>query len=165
MADWASVGHGMRRRSGKPMNHHEAAGESMTRKHYTSDEVHEMAQNAGSARIPMGMDASDTSAPCGMCGSSPCVCSSGQTDELNAGEFAGTLMPRHNTQAMDPSNPGSKQNRVNIERIGATYRVEASTMGLMDPTLGPTQQHGRIVPSVMGRNTPNFYSGEQDSYI
>jgi len=162
MASWASIGHNARRRAGMPSNHHEAAGENMNRQHHTSDEVHEMAQNAGSARIPMGMD---SYAPCGMCGQSPCACSAGQTDELGNDQFAGTLMPRHNTQAMDPSNPGSKQNRVNIERIGATYRIEASTMGLMDPTLGPTQQGGRIVPSVMGRNTPNFYSGEQDSYL
>lgn len=148
MASWASIGHGMRRRSGLPSSHHESAGENMNRQHHTSDEVHEMAQNAGSARIPMGDDAYGN-----------------QTDELNTGEFAGMMVPRQNVQAGDPSNPGSKQNRVNIERIGATYRIEASTMGLMDPTLGPTQQGGRIVPSVMGRNAPNFYSGEQDSYL
>lgn len=150
MANWASLGHGMRRRSGLPSNHHEETGEDMGRQHYTADEVSEMAHNAGSARVPMGDEA---------------YTGAGQQDELDADQFAGQLVPKNSTQAMDPSNPGSKQNRVNIERIGATYRVTASTTHFMDPTLGPTQQGGRIVPSVLGRQNPNFQGGEQDSYL
>lgn len=149
MADWASLGHGMRRRSGLPSNHHEETGESMGRQHYTADEVAEMAHNAGSARVPMGDEAYE---------------GAGQMDELDADEFAGTLVPRHNAQSMDPTG-GGKANRVNVERIGATYRVSASTTHFMDPTLGPTQQGGRIVPSVAGRNTPNFESGNEASYL
>lgn len=150
MADWASLGHGMRRRSGLPSNHHEETGEDMGRQHYTADEVAEMAHNAGSARVPMGDEA---------------FAGAGQQDELDADQFAGKLVPKQNTQAGDPTNPGSKQNRVNIERIGATYRITASTTHFMDPTLGPTQQGGRIVPSVAGRNTPNFESGNEASYL
>jgi len=150
MADWASIGHGMRRRMGAPSSHHESAGANMTRQHYTSDESYELASQQSSSRIPMGDDA---------------FTGAGQQDELNAGEFAGTLMPRHNTQAMDPSNPGSKANRVNIERIGATYRVTAGVTGLVDPTMGPTQSSGRIVPSVHGRNTMDFQSAEESSYL
>jgi len=149
MADWASLGHGMRRRSGLPSNHHEETGEDMGRQHYTADEVAEMAHNAGSARVPMGDEA---------------FTGAGQNDEFGD-QFHGTLVPKQNVQAGDPTNPGSKQNRVNIERIGATYRVEASTTHFMDPTLGPTQQGGRIVPSVAGRQAPNFAGGEQDSYL
>ena len=150
MSNWASLGHGMRRRSGLPSNHHEETGDSMGRQHYTADEVAEMAHNAGSARVPMGDDA---------------FMGAGQQDELSSDAFAGALVPRQGAQSADPTDPGSKQNRVNIERIGASYRVNASTTHFMDPTLGPTQQGGRIVPSVRGRQAPNFASGEQDSYL
>jgi hypothetical protein len=80
-------------------------------------------------------------------------------------QFAGTMMPRNNTQAGDPSYPGSKANRVNIERIGATYRITAEYGQVIDPSVGPTQANGRIVPSVQGRQNPNFQSGEEYSYI
>lgn len=148
MADWASIGHGMRRRNGLPSNHHEETGDSMGRQHYTADEVAEMAHNAGSARVPMGDEAF----------------SMNQVDELSSGAFAGSLVPRHNVQAGDPAAQPLAA-RQNIERIGATYRVEASTTGLMDPTLGPTQAQARIVPSVHGRNTVDFESAEQSSYL
>lgn len=150
MADWASIGHGMRRRAGLPSSHHESAGASMTRSHYTSDEAYELASQQSSSRIPMGDDA---------------FMGAGQNDEFSEGEFAGTLVPRHNLQAGDPTNPGSKVNRVNIERIGATYRIEAGVSGLMDPTAGPTQANARIVPSVHGRNTVDFQSAEESSYL
>ena len=150
MADWASMGHGMRRRAGVPSNHHEQAGDDMGRQHYTSEEHHEMASKQSSSRIPMGNEAF--------------ALNGGQTDELDANQFAGNLVPRNNVQSADPAAQpvGVRQN---IERIGATYRVTASTSGLMDPTLGPTQASGRIVPSVRGRNTVDFGSAEQSSYL
>jgi hypothetical protein len=162
MASWASKGHNARRRAGLPSNHLESAGAGMNRSHITSDEAHEMAGQMDSARVPMGMDAY---APCGTCGSEPCQCGN-STDELGTNQFSGMMMPRHNTQAGDPTYPGSKQNRVNVyERMGAQYRVDAQYGAVIDPSVGPTQANGAIVPSVAGRQNPNFQSGEQYSYI
>lgn len=149
MADWASIGHGMRRRAGLPSSHHESAGASMNRQHYTSDEAYELASQQSSSRIPMGDDA---------------YMGAGQNDEFSEGQFVGTMVPRQNVQSMDPT-AGGKANRANIERIGATYRVTAATTGLIDPTLGPTQASARIVPSVHGRNTVDFQSAEESSYL
>lgn len=138
MANWSSIGHGMRRRMGAPSNHHEAAGTSMARVHKTSEEATSEAAVSGSARIPIG-----AAAPA----------------------LQGTLVPRKNVQAGDPTNPGSKQNRVNIERVGATYRVQPkSTFMQLDPASGPTMANARIVPSVQGRVNPNFDAGIQSSY-
>jgi len=162
MVSWVKAGHNARRRSGAPSSYTEAAGASMNRDHITSDEAHSLAQQADSARVPMGMDGY---AACGMCGSSPCACPSGSSDELGQEQFSGTMMPRNNVQAGDPTYPGSKVNRQNIERIGATYRVTAEYGQVIDPTVGPTQANGRIVPSVAGRQNPNFQSGEEYSYI
>lgn len=135
MANWASLGHGMRRRTGAPSNHLESAGHEMAeRKHATSDEAHESALAAGSARIPMG----STPTP------------------------RGTLVPKKSTQAADPT-AGGKANRTNIERIGATYRVNAKTSAQIDPAAGATMASGRIVPSVAGR--AGFQSGVQGSSI
>lgn len=47
------------------------------------------------------------------------------------------------------------------ERLGASYRVTADISSLMEPSHGPTQNQGRIVPSVRGRQNPNFQSGIQ----
>jgi hypothetical protein len=121
----------------------------MSRSHYTADEVYELAHQHGSSRIPMGDDA---------------YMGAGQNDEFSPEQFSGTLVPKQNVQSMDPSAQPLAP-RQNIERIGATYRIEAGIPGTMDPTLGPTQAGGRIIPSVMGRQAPNFYGGEQDSYL
>jgi len=134
MANWSSIGHGMRRRMGAPSNHLEAAGTSMARNHPTSDEA--LAQSGNSARVPMGA----------------------------APALQGTLIPKHNTQAGDPTNPGSKANRVNIERVGATYRVTANMGATIDPAAGATMASARIIPSIQGRENPNFESGIQSTY-
>lgn len=137
MANWSDIGHGMRRRMGAPSNHHESAGHEMAeRNHMTSDEAMEQQAAMGSARVPVGA----------------------------VPQYQGTLMPRHNTQAADPSDPGSKQNRVNIERLGATYRVTAAMGASIDPAAGATMASARIVPSIQGRENPNFESGIQQSY-
>ena len=140
MAAWASQGHGMRRRTGAPSNHHESAGKSMNRNHATSDEAMSSAAAAGSPRATMGMDAYQVSEPPAM---------------------VGTQVPKKNVQAADPTNPGSKQNRVNIEKLGASYRVSVPFTPTIDPAAGPTMQSARIVPSVPGRENPNFESGIQ----
>ena len=137
MASWASQGHGLRRREGNPSNHLESAGKNMARTHQTSDEAYEAAMSAGSHRIPMG----STPAP------------------------SGTLVARKNTQAAYPT-AGGKANRQNIEKIGASYRVQPkATYVQVDPAAGPTMANAKIVPSVQGRNTPNFTSGIQTSTL
>ena len=136
MAAWASMGHGMRRRTGAPSNHLEAAGKNMARYHQTSDEAHSDAAAMGSARIPIG-----AAAP--------------------APVLKGTLIPKKNVQAGDPTNPGSKANRQNIEKVGATYRVGAKFTVQLDPAAGPTMASARTIPSVSGR--AGFESGIQAS--
>ena len=144
MAHWASQGHGMRRRAGNPSNHLESAGTPMARYHKTSDEHHADAAAAGSHRIAIGMDAyTATPAP----------------------TLQGTLVPKKNVQAMDPT-AGGKANRQNIEKIGASYRVAPkSTYVQLDPAAGPTMANARIIPSVAGRVNPNFQGGSQASYL
>lgn len=145
MANWASQGHGMRRRTGAPSNHLESAGTNMARFHQTSDEAHEDAKSSGSHRVAIGMDAYSTSA---------------------APALTGTLVPKKNVQSADPTNPGSKQNRQNIESLGATYRVQPKTTFVqLDPAAGPTMANARIIPSVAGRVNPNFQGGSQASYL
>jgi hypothetical protein len=141
MATQYSVGHGMRRRSGIPSNPLEAAGKSMARSHKTSDEAHSDAAAAGSVRVPIGLASA-------------------------APALQGTLIPKKSTQAADPTNPGSKQNRVNIEVMGASYRIQPKTTFVqLDPAAGPTMANARIIPSVQGRVAPNFESGNEASYL
>jgi hypothetical protein len=112
----------------------------------TSDEAHKAAASAGSHRIAVG------AAEGNMPSFTPVM------------PTAGTMMPRKNTQAADPT-AGGKANRKNIEKIGATYRVQPkSTFVQIDPAAGPTMANARIVPSVQGRENPNFESGMQASY-
>lgn len=136
MASWASQGHGMRRRSGAPSNHLESAGKAMARIHASSDEHYAAAAAAGSVRIPIGAAGVEEN-------------------------YTGTLVPKKNTQAADPT-AGGKVNRANIEKIGATYRVQPKAAFVqLDPAAGPTMANARIVPSISGRNNPNFDSGSQ----
>lgn len=148
MATWSDQGHGMRRRTGAPSNHLEAAGQIMNRIHKTSDEHHAEAAAAGSFRIPMGAATPDASVY-------------GQVDEINPGQMRGTLVPKKSTQAGNPEY-GVKGNRVNIEKIGATYRVQPkSTYVQLDPAAGPTMASARVIPSVSGR--AGFQAGIQAS--
>jgi hypothetical protein len=133
----------MRRRSGNPSTHHESAGKSMIRNHSTSDEAHMSAKASGSTRIAMGMDAYEVSAP-------PAL--------------TGTPVQRQNVQSQDPTG-GGKVNTTNVpynEKLGSSYRVTPkATFVQIDPAAGPTMQSARIVPSISGRENPNFESGIQ----
>jgi hypothetical protein len=144
MASNYSVGHGMRRRNGAPSNYLESAGTGMARNHQTAHEAAASASAAGSHRIAIGMEAyAATPAPA----------------------LKGTLIPKKNVQAGDPT-AGGKANRTNIERIGASYRVAPkSTFVQLDPAAGPTLANAKIVPSIQGRVNPNFDSGIQSSSI
>jgi len=152
----ASVqGHAMRRRTGAPSNYLETTGKNMTRMHKTSDEHYEDHSAAGSSRIPMGVGSPDLSVY-------------GQTDELNQSQMQGTLVPKKSTQAGDPVNPGSKSGRrtpvlnAGGERLGSAF-VPKATYSVIDPAAGLTMRNARLVPSVAGRQTPDFGMGMQAS--
>ena len=144
MATSYSVGHAMRRRSGIPSNPLETAGKSMARNNPTPGE-HISANGSNNARVAMDPYAV-TPAPV----------------------LTGALIPKKSVQAGDPTGMGSKQNRVNIsydERHGASYTVKAMFSPTIDPAAGATMANARIVPSVSGRQNPNFQMGEQSSYL
>lgn len=144
MATKYSTGHAMRRRSGIASS--PTFEGSTMRTHKTSEEHLGAAASAGSHRVSVG--ASDTYAASA------------------APALEGTLVPRKNTQAADPTNPGSKANRQNIEKIGASYRVAPKTTFVqLDPAAGPTMANARIIQSVSGRSNPNFDSGIQASSL
>lgn len=155
MATSYSVGHGVRRRAGNtPSSYTEAAGKSMSRSHPTSDEAMSAAAAAGSPRASMSMNAGAVSADATM----------SSVDELNPGQLQGALMPKKNVQAGDPTGMGTKVNRTNVpygEKLGASYRVSVPFTPTIDPAAGPTMQSARIVPSIQGRENPNFESGIQ----
>ena len=137
MATRFSVGHGMRRRNGTQSHPLEAVGNMKNRSHMTHHEAVDAAASVGSPRLPI------SAIPA----------------------LQGTLIPKKNTQAADPSNPGSKANRQNIEKIGATYRVSPkSTFVQLDPSAGPTMASAKLVPSVASVNG-SFQDAEGNSYL
>jgi hypothetical protein len=145
MATWTSMGHAMRRRSGAPSNHHESVGKNMSKNHMTPEEVIASAEHANSARRYMGSAASNF-------------------NNVSGTPQVGKLIPKKSTQAGDPNGMGTKQNRTNIERAGASYRITAKMPPMMSPEAGPTMQSAKMVPSVSGRQAPNFYSGVDSTY-
>jgi hypothetical protein len=59
---------------------------------------------------------------------------------------------------------GTKVNKTNVlynEKLGASYRVSVPSTPTIDPAAGPTMQSARVVPSIAGRENPNFESGIQ----
>jgi hypothetical protein len=137
MATPYSVGHAMRRRNGTPASSLEAAGNMKNRNHITHEEAYDAASQVGSARLPL------SAAPA----------------------LQGTLVPKKSTQAGDPTNPGSKVNRQNIERIGAQYRITVPFTPTIDPAAGPTMANAKVIPSVAGRANPNFVGGIEASSL
>lgn len=151
MAKWTDMGAAMRRRIGAPSNHLESTGQSMARSHMTSDEAHEVAKKSNSARIAMGDGPID----------SPLEVLS---PEQNA-PLKGKLMPKKSTQSQDPTGYGQAVRENVLQKMGATYKVNASYSAMVDPVAGATMANARIVPSVLGRQNPNFQGGIQDSSI
>jgi hypothetical protein len=149
MATAYSIGHGMRRRNGTPSNPLEAAGTMKNRNHPTHHEAYDAASQMGSPRIPMGDSTMNS------------------VDEINPAQLQGTLMPKKNTQAADPT-AGGKANRVNVpyqERMGGQYRITVPFTPTIDPAAGPTMANARIVPSIAGRANPNFSAGIEASSL
>ena len=144
MATWTSLGHAMRRRMGAPSNHLEAAGASMSKNHLTPEEVIASAEHANSARRYVGLSAG--------------------ANNVSGAPLKGTQVAKKNTQAADPT-AGGKSNRANVaERQGAQYRITAKMPPMMSPEAGPTMASARIVPSVVGKQSPNFNDGLNSSY-
>ena len=83
----------------------------------------------------------------------------------------GKLMPKKNTQAGDPT-IANKANRKNVlagnaassERMGAAYSVSQKFPKGTEPAAGPTMANAKTVPSVAGRQAPNFNSAMGESY-
>lgn len=153
MANWSSMGHAMRRRTGAPSNHTEAAGKSMSRNIMTPEEVLASAAHSSSPRQYMG------SATSGF-------------NNVSASPEKGSLIGKKNTQASDPTS-GGKSNRTNIpagdatqsERMGAKYTIGVKYPEHASPESAPTMASARSVKSVAGRQSPNFSDGMQSSNI
>ena len=162
MGKWTDMGHAMRRRVGAPSNHLESAGPTAGRAHMTSEEHYDRAKQDDSPRISMGedqvKDAND-------------VMSGGQDADdymaKAAGPAEGTLRPKGSVQAQDPTGYGGVGHRNNVmynERLGASYRVSVPYTPTVDPTAGPTMANARTIPSVQGRQNPNFMGAVTDQY-
>lgn len=151
MAKWTDMGHAMRRRSGAPSNHFESAGPTNGRDHDTAEEQYDMAKGQNSARVALGDGPIDTPHEV-------------MSPEQNMPQ-KGTMVAKKNTQAADPT-VGGVGYRTNVlqEKLGASYRVTANTDFTVDPTVGPTMANARVIPSVMGRQNPDFMGAVNDQY-
>jgi hypothetical protein len=138
MANWTDMGHAMRRRMGAPSNHHESVGKKM-KNNPTPEQI-----TATGARAYMGSAAGGFTAP-------------------SATPAVGKLMPKKNTQAGDPTIM-NKANRQNLEYKGAQHRITAKMPAPINIEAGATMANARVIPSVMGRQAPNFNSGVDSTY-
>lgn len=151
MATWTSVGHAMRRRMSAPSNHHEATGASMSRNNPTPEEVISSAEHANSPRRYMGMAAGAAN--------------------ISGSPLKGTLIPKKNVQAGDPT-IANKANRKNVsagnaaqsERMGARYSVGVKFPKGTNIEAAATMGNAKMVPSVSGRQSPNFGAGMSGPY-
>lgn len=143
MPAWTSMSHALRRRKGLPSNSLDSVATNMdTRKTLTPEEVINSAEHKNSARKYVGQSQSV---------SSP-----------SASPLKGTLVSRKNTQSEDPT-INDKANRTQTGRLGAQYRVTATMPKGTEPAAGPTMQSARTIPSVLGRQSPNFSRAVSDS--
>lgn len=152
MPKWTDMGYGMRRRTGAPSNHLESAGPTEDRDHATSEEHYEMAKSQNSPRIALGEGQIDSPHEV-------------MSDKQGAPQ-RGTMVPKKNVQSMDPT-AGGAGHRTNVqynERLGASHRVTVDTSYVVDPTIGPTMANAKIIPSVMGRQNPDFMGAINDQY-
>ena len=153
MAKWTSLGHAMRRRVGLPSSHLESAGKPMSSRSVpTPEEIISSAEHANSPRRYVGRDAYEA--------------------EAVSAEPGNTMrVANKNTKAADPT-AGGNAHRTNVlagnaaqsERAGAKYSITQKYPAGTEPAAGPTMNSARIVPSVAGRQTPNFQSGIESTY-
>ena len=146
MPSWSSLGHAIRRRAGMPMSHHESVGKTVSKGNLTPEQV-----LASGARSYVGQMTN--------------------VANISASPAKGKLMKKKNTQAGDPT-AGGKANRKNVlvnnaaasERMGAAYRVTAKYAQSATPEVGPTMANAKTVPSVSGKQSPNFSAGMEGNY-
>jgi hypothetical protein len=131
--------------------------------HETSEEQYETAKQQNSPRAsigeePMGSNNIENSM------------SPGQDADDHMGKAAkpvrGKMVNSGNSKSEDPTIM-NKANRTNVlynERMGASYRVSVPFTPTVDPAAGPTMANARTVPSVQGRQNPNFQGGMDSSY-
>lgn len=82
-----------------------------------------------------------------------------------AGVKAGTLVPKKNVAAGDPTvQPKPSRNKVMQERLGASYRVPVNYTATTSPEAGATQANGRLFKSAVMRDRYNFQDGNASSY-
>jgi hypothetical protein len=152
MPSWTSLGHGMRRRMGAPSSHLEATGASMKSNSPTPEDVIASAAHSKSPRRYMGMDANKFT---------------------NASAQAGNTirMPRKNTQAADPvmKNKANRTNKLagsaaQSERMGARYEIGATFPAVHSIEASATMRNAKTIPSVMGRQAPDFNAAMGESY-
>jgi hypothetical protein len=85
----------------------------------------------------------------------------------SASPKSGTLMPKKNTAAADPTvtNPGIRTNQPYAgERKGAAYSIKATYMKQTAPEAGMTQANGRIVSPAVVRQKDSWSQGIETSY-
>ena len=138
MATWSSVGHAMRRRMGAPSSHLESAGKKMSKELSPEQIV------ASGSRAYMGNDAY-------------------KFNNASGTSLVGKLMPKKNTQSADPT-INNKANRQNVERKGAQHRITAKMPAPINSEASATMMNARVIPSVVGRQAPNFTYGMEGKY-
>ena len=152
MANWSDMGHAMRRRMGLSSSHSESVGTMKNRNIDTPEEVLASAAHSASPRRYVGMDYSGVT-------------------NVSAKPLKGKLMPKKNTQAGDPTIT-NKANRKNVpagnaaatERMGARYVVGAKFPAVHSAEASATMANAKIVPSVSGRQSPDFNYGAKSGY-
>jgi hypothetical protein len=88
----------------------------------------------------------------------------------SASPKAGTLVPKKNTAAGDPSGskgaPRSNVPATGQDRAGAAYSIKGGPRytQMTDPAAGATQANGRIISTAAKRDRANFDSGNSTSY-
>lgn len=116
-----------------------------------SDQDAALAGMAAQGRTPMGKDGVKFTSP-------------------SASPAAGTLIPKKNTAAGDPTASGTKVSRPNVpsapggERNSAAYSIKARYTKATDPAAGLTQANSRIVSPSVVRSTQSFDQGIGTSY-
>lgn len=155
------LGYAMRRRKGAPSNYFEAAGPTNGRSYMTSEEHYEMAKQANSPRIAVGKEEQEEG--------HDVISDKQDADDYTAKAAQperGQMTASGNSKSVDPAAQpmGYRQNVMYNERLGASYTVSVPFTPTVDPTVGPTMANARTVPSVQGRQNPNFQASISDQY-
>jgi hypothetical protein len=90
---------------------------------------------------------------------------------ISGSPLKGKLMPKKNTQAADPT-IANKANRKNVsagnaaqsERMGARYSIGVKFPKGTNIEAAATMANAKMVPSVTGRQAPNFDAGMSGPY-